>query len=244
MSEEQSTTLEGATRQAHDHLADARTPWWVDPVSRRDSTRRRAAVRRPAVEIVSGPGSDGAGRLLEGTDGCPPRVPDQGPQLLDERQRIFDLLKLEIGTGAALARRTVTLFALLAAGVAVLLVFAGTTWLSPSKSGSAGLSHDELLWAKGMLLAAIACVVLAAVLGCLVVLRGSRWRAEVRTLIAMHLIGAWAGAHSRVLLEAADRQRLDNERGARWARRQAYAAALGLLLVVVNVVFVVCTIDS
>jgi len=91
---------------------------------------------------------------------------------------------------------------------------------------------------------AIACVVLAGVLGCLVVLRGSRWRAEVRTLIAMHLIGAWAGAHARVLLQAADRQRVENERGARWGRRQSYAAALGLVLVAVNVVYVVCTIDS
>jgi hypothetical protein len=244
MPEEHSTTLEGATRQAYDHLADARTPWWVDPVSQRDSKRKRSAVRRPAVEIVSGPGSDGSRRLQEGPDGCPPRVPDQGPELLDERQRIFDLLKLEIQTGASLAGRAVTLFALLAAGVAVLLVFAGTGWLLPSKSGSRVLSHDELVWAKATLLAAIGFVVLAAMLGGLVVARGSRWRAEVRTLIAMHLIGAWAGAHVRVLLQAADRQRVENERSARWVRRQAYAAGLGLALVVVNAVYVVCTIDS
>jgi hypothetical protein len=244
MSEKQSTSLDGATRQAYDHLANARTPWWVDPVSRRDSARRRSAVRRPAVEIVSGPGSDGASRLLEGLDGCPPSVPEQSPHLLDERRQIFDLLKLEIQTGSSLATRTVTVFALLAAGVAVLLVFGGTVWLGPSKSGSMLLSHDELHWARATLLAAIACAVLAGVLGWLAVARGSRWRAEVRTLIATHLIGAWAGAHARVLLEAADRQRLANERGARWARLQGYAAGLGLLLVTANLVFVVCAIDT
>lgn len=244
MSETQSTSLEGATRQAYDHLADARTPWWVDPVSRPDSARRRSAVRRPAVEVLSGPGSDGARRLLEGVDGCPPRVPEQSPQQLDERRQIFDLLKLEVQTGSALARRAVTVFSLLAAGVAVVLVFGGTVWLGPSKSGSMALSHDEFLWARATLLAAVGCAVLTALVGCVAVARGSRWRAEVRTLIATHLIGAWAGAHARVLLEAADRQRLENERAARWVRRQGYVAGLGLLVVAANIVFVVCAIDT
>ena len=173
-------------------------------------------------------------------DGDPlPRVAEQGSRDRDERQRIYEILKLELDASSSLNQRATTFFALLAATAAAVIAFAGAFWLKQNDAGTRPVTDEVALIAGVLAVLAILCLLAGAIFGLFAVVPRSAWRQEAVALLALHVVGAEARWHSGVLVDVADKQRIHNERKAWNLRRQTLLLAFGVGFTFIHVAGVI-----